>query len=181
MSVLPDFPLFPDPLREDVFEKSKKTCTFCKQARGWIYTSTIYGEGDVGEATCCPWCIADGTAAKQGAFFHDGSIFPVLPGTPQLTAADRELVERRTPGFTTWQDHGWQICCGRACIYLGEADEGDLQGRWAGAVETIFKDDDFPEEEVEEMIEGIVKGGSPAAYVFKCQTCGKLHGFWDCD
>lgn len=178
---LPKFPLFDDPVRENMIEESDESCDFCEEARGAIYTGNIYGEADVSDLICCPWCIADGTAADRGAAFNAGDIYPVLPGTPQLTDEDRDLVEGRTPGFTSWQDHGWQICCGRACIYLGEADASDLRGRWASAISSMFAGDGMNPQEIDEIVDAVTRGGSPCGYVFRCQVCGGLKGLWDCD
>ena len=103
------------------------------------------------------------------------------PSAEQLPPDDAAIVANRTPGFTTWQGNHWMSCCGRACIYLGEADGGDLAGRWADVVPGMFADDDLDEEYVRQTVADIQRGGSPAAYVFQCRTCGKLQGYWDCD
>ena len=178
----PTFPLFLDPVAEGSFEPSDFSCACCNRRRGWIHTCASCGPGD-NERTICPWCIADGSAAaKFDCSFNDATICPFLDTTPQLTASDRELVERRTPGFVSWQDHGWQVCCARACAYIGEADAADLAGRWAAAIPSILsKLKDWPDADKAGLIRNIRKGGSPCAYVFRCQVCGALKGFWDCD
>jgi uncharacterized protein CbrC (UPF0167 family) len=96
-------------------------------------------------------------------------------------ARDRELVEQCTPGFTTWQDYEWLVCCGRACRYVGEAESEDLRGRWQSAVPTLFEGQNLKPERAEEIVDAITKGESPCAYIFQCQVCARLLGFWDCD
>lgn len=113
--------------------------------------------------------------------FNDGTIYPYVPGSPQLSSADHELVEQRTPGFVTWQGNHWLMCCGRACVYLGEAKAGDLQGRWKQAAAAIFESDDLTDSRKVEILSQIGLSASPAAYIFQCQQCRRLLGYWDCD
>lgn len=180
----PTFPLFADPVAEQSFKRSRKKCDCCAKSRGWIYTCSMYGPGD-NDHTLCPWCIADGSAARKfKVSFQQATIFPIAKGSPKLSRSDADLVEHRTPGFVTWQDHGWFICCGRACIYIGEASSKDLAGKWASAVPSMFKGPglkEWSEQDKANLVKSIRRRGSPAAYIFKCQVCSKLQGFWDCD
>lgn len=180
---LPSFPLFPDPVAAGSIEPSPDTCDICGEARGFIYTGPTYGE-DLGEdePAICPWCIADGAAANKGLRFNDSTIYG-LKATTTFSKADAELIEQRTPGFTTWQGNHWLMCCGRPCIYRGEADAEDLLegGRWSSAVPSMFEDEDRDDDEIEEILEDIEQGGSPAAYIFQCQSCRAFKGYWDCD
>ncbi len=179
MEPLPQFPLFRDPVGEESFERSDVVCACCERGRGWVHTCGMFGPGDL-DRPICPWCIADGSAAaKFEGSFNDGTIYPAFKETPQLSKADRELVENRTPGFVTNQGVKWQMCCGRACVYIGEATAADLTGRWKSAVPSILRDcEGWSEEQKAELIASI--GIDPAAYVFECQVCGGLKGFWDC-
>lgn len=178
---LPTFSLFPNPERENVFEHSTESCDLCGKKRGVIYTAGYLSPSEeMEELTICPWCIADGTAGAKGIEFNDSTIYPANESTPQMSDADQELVGQRTPGFVAWQGNHWLMCCGRACVYLGEAHRGDLQGRWASAVKGIFADSDFPQEEIDEIVADIGEG-NPCAYVFQCQICKGLNGFWDSD
>ncbi|MBX3376186.1 MAG: CbrC family protein [Phycisphaeraceae bacterium] len=177
MEALPHFPLFRDPVKEQSFKESDEECECCGRSRGWIYSRSIYVSQGDGDISICPWCIADGSAsAKFDGTFQSAGIHPY--GKNLLSPEDVELVEKRTPGFVTWQDHGWMMCCGIACEYIGEARAEDLRGRWAAAVPSIFSDDSWSEKEIEELVSRM--GTDPAAYVFECRKCGKLLGFWDC-
>ena len=181
MQDLPVFPLFPDPIREKVFEPSREPCAVCGQARGTLYTGPQYGVG--GRINVCPWCIADGSAGKKGRSFNDELRFFDSSLKPLVPADDAVLVNFRTPGYTTWQGNQWLHCCGRAAIYLGEADTEDLRGRWASAVPSLWNDakPGWAEKDKDGFIDRIERGGSPAVYVFKCQVCSKLQAYWDCD
>jgi uncharacterized protein len=99
-----------------------------------------------------------------------------------MSPEDRELVEGRTPGFLTWQDYSWRTCCGRACVYLGQAKAEDIApgGKWHGAMESVraycFE---YSDEEWNFILSG-VPVGAVGIYVFECRVCGGLVGFWDC-
>jgi uncharacterized protein len=177
MEPLPTFPLCPDPLRENVFVESADACDLCHTRRGWMYTGPTYGP--LNDVKICPWCIADGTAESADVSFNVGTIFPYFDSTPQLPADDRSLVEYRTPGFQTWQGNHWLMHCGRACIYLGEADAEDLLGRWSSAVPSMFEGDGWPQDEIDDLVRHVKRSQGPCAYVFQCQICGALRGFWD--
>jgi uncharacterized protein CbrC (UPF0167 family) len=98
-----------------------------------------------------------------------------------MTAEDRLIVEQCTPGFVTWQGYEWLACCGRACVYVGEAESDDLRGRWAGAVPSMFEGQDLRPDRIEEIIDAVTIEGSVCAYVFQCRICRGFRGFWDCD
>jgi len=175
----PEFRLFADPIGEGSFVQSDVACDLCGQMRGWKYAIEV--DYDNPSLTVCPWCIKDGTAGARGYLFNDSEIYPAFQGVSQLTPDEAEEVERRTPGFVTWQGNRWQMCCGRACRYLGEADAEDLQGRWADAVGSLFEHDaDWSEIAKSDLISNIRKANGPCAYIFQCVVCSKHRGYWDC-
>lgn len=181
---LPDFPLFPDPMREGVVEATSEPCSVCHRSRGYVYTSAIYSsKSEADSIRVCPWCIHDGSAAKEGITFNDATIYPCFPDTSQLPPDDAELVEQRTPGFTTWQGNYWLMCCGRACVYRGEVEPGDLASRWASVIPSLFEGQELSEDTQQLILDGleVEDCASPAAYVFECQVCHRLLGYWDCD
>jgi uncharacterized protein CbrC (UPF0167 family) len=174
MDKLPDFPLFADPMRERSFKRTNLACGFCGKARGCVYTGTKNGPNEALQSRpICPWCIADGSASRLGITFHLAS--------RSYSDADKELLESRTPAYSTWQGVEWETCCGRPCVFLGRAEPGDLRGRWAGAVPSIFSGCQLSAERVEQLIDSMDPESSPCAYVFQCQECGKLLGNWDQD
>jgi len=179
-STLPMFELFADPVGEKIFVKQVNACGFCSKARGWLYVGPHYGPGGGDDLAICPWCIHDGIAAAQGITFNDSTIYPDFPSAKQMSSEDKALVEERTPGFETWQGNHWLMCCGRACVYLGEADSTDLLGRWSSAVASLFEDEpDWSAAEKADLVAHVRKGAGPCAYVFQCRICSQLKGFWD--
>ena len=64
-------------------------------------------------ANLCPWCIADGSAARKFGSEFVGDIEGEVP------ASVEEELNLRTPGYLSWHCERWQICCGDACAYLG--------------------------------------------------------------
>src|SRR5580692_9345664 len=71
---LPVFKYHPDPVATGAFKEDRDTpCLGCSRIRGYIYTGPVFTEGSFTlDNHLCPWCIADGTAAKKfGATFND--------------------------------------------------------------------------------------------------------------
>jgi len=116
MMELPVSKYHPDPVATGSVEANDgKPCLCCNRIRGYIYTGPAYSEKFHYLSGClCPWCIADGSAAKRfQAVFTDTGELDGLPG-----AVCVEL-ETRTPGFNGWQQEHWLTCCGDATAYLG--------------------------------------------------------------
>lgn len=175
---LPHFPLFPHPENEGTFEETDLACEICGKHSGVRYAAALYSSSeslDSEETVICPWCISNGSAGAKGLTFNDVST------TSQMTVEDKEIVEQRTPGFVTWQGNHWLACCGRACVFLGEADAADLQGRWAAVVPNMFDGNTLSQEEADEFIRSLAHVAGPGVYVFECQVCHALKGYWDCD
>jgi hypothetical protein len=142
----PVFRHYADPIGDGTIERSDAVCVSCERARGWIATSHLYTAQDV-EDRFCPWCIADGTAAAR----FDGTFNELAGGIP---TERRDLVDRRTPNFPTWQDVVWPVHCGDGAIYLGIPAELP------------------PGVEAEE-------GGD--AHLFRCTRCDAYITHWDMD
>lgn len=181
MSVLPTFELFPDPIREGSFKPSAAACTLCGLARGMEYCGPQYGEWRGPDPTICPWCISDGTASSRGLSFNDATVYPWKPETRQMPHSEKEMVEDRTPGFSTWQGNRWLMCCDRACVYLGQAEAGELEGRYASAVPSMFEGDGYSQTEMDEIVKQVRRNGHVNAYIFRCRVCSSLKAYWDCD
>ncbi len=185
MEKLPEFELFPDPMREGFFESTDKACGVCKRSRGMLYTgprSVInpidgmrrYRSSDRvfdGEFTIaiCPWCIADGSARAVGTEFTQ---------TWNMNDEDRELVEGRTPSYFALQQTSWLTCCDRACIYLGKARPEDLRGRWSSVIPSMLERDGYPSAHCDWIL-GELMSEEAWGYVFQCRVCSKLKGYWD--
>ncbi len=175
MDPLPKFPLFPNPVDEGVIEKSKVTCDFCNQSRGYMYSTNVYRDST--ESVICPWCIADGTGEKHRIQFNDSQV----SAGEQYGTEELGIAVWRTPGISALQANYWLACCGRACIYRGAAGESELKGKWKEAASFLVEDLAVSAEESDSFISDMSRDGSPRAYVFQCQNCKKLLAFSDCD
>ncbi len=115
MSELPAFRFYPGCYADEMFRASTRACAVCGQARGWEYVGATYGRDP--PKNPCPWCIADGSAAKLadcefGAFNDVGETDEAL----------RDEVASRTPKPLSWQDFTWPVSNQGPMIYEGRID-----------------------------------------------------------
>jgi uncharacterized protein CbrC (UPF0167 family) len=126
----------------------------------------------------CPWCIADGSAAKKfGATFNDAGLLDDVPD------AVREELETRTPGFTAWQEEEWLGCCGDAAAYLGMAGAKELRGTFqeaAASVKHVLREDfELSGADLKEFMDNLSTESDPTAYIFRCLHCKKYLSYVD--
>ncbi len=172
---LPKFKYYRDPLVDEIFKLDPDIpCLGCSRIRGYIYTGPVYTEKNfILENHLCPWCIADGTAAKRfGARFNDAGMMD------DVTDEVRGEIEERTPGFESWQDVGWVACCKDAAAFLGEAGSTELKRDFPGAIPAVMEilEDDYgySGKEQKEFFDALTKDDQPTAYVFQCLHCQEL-------
>jgi len=166
---LPEFKYHPDPIATGAVVQSPEKCACCGQARGYVCTSTIYAEEDV--EYICPWCVADGSAAKkfEGTFVDD---YPLIEaGLDEIII--KEVCER-TPCYISWQQEHWETHCNDACEFHGDADIEDLKKLEGAALEKLLKENYYSQDEWKELLTCYKKGGDPAIYKFKCRKCGEV-------
>jgi uncharacterized protein CbrC (UPF0167 family) len=169
---LPAFKYYPDPVADGTVKaEPDKPCLGCSRIRGWIYTGPFYTEKNlILEESLCPWCIANGTAAKKfsATFNYAGTM-------EDVTLAIREEIEQRTPGFYSWQDNGWLACCHDAAAFLGVAGSEELQKNFPKAIPAVKKhlreDYDLSGDDLQEFFDALTKDDQPTAYVFQCLHC----------
>jgi uncharacterized protein len=126
----------------------------------------------------CPWCIADGSAAREFyATFNDTG------ETGGIGDEARREVETRTPGFTAWQQEKWLACCGDAAAFLGAAGAEELKRDHPAAVSVtkqhLRQEYDLSKADADEFFQNLRKDDEPTAYVFVCLHCGKYQVFVD--
>ena len=174
---LPTFTYHPDPIATGSIKPSDAMCVCCNQHRGFIYVCNTYCEEELVEALC-PWCIADGSAAKRfDAIFSDDSPL-VQAGIP---AAVVEEVTRRTPGYTSWQQDEWQCCCGDACEFHGDPSRAHLAAMPQPLEEVISMTRWTPDEWVE-FVRNYQPGKmSVGIYHFICRHCKQARYGVDCN
>ncbi|MBE2314969.1 CbrC family protein [Solirubrobacter sp. CPCC 204708] len=169
---LPEFRFYPDPVSDGTLERATAVCGACERARGWIATSLLYAADVPEDARFCPWCIADGSAAARFNEIEAGA-------APALAA----IVERRTPGFVTWQDWAWVVHCGEPAVYLGQPRAGEFR-QYPDACDDLRAQTsvhDWPPGQVEELIDALDPEASVTGYLFRCDVCGAHLARWDAD
>jgi hypothetical protein len=102
---LPVFRYHADPVETGSIEHKETKCPVCKQKREYVDVGPFFAIEDV--EGICPWCIANGSAAKKydGEFQDSASI-----ESPVEDKFMDELVHR-TPGYMAWQQEQWLIHC----------------------------------------------------------------------
>lgn len=173
---LPLFIYHPDPVATGSVEASETRCLCCGRERGYIYTAPVYAEEELDEQIC-PWCIADGSAARRfGATYTDDH--PLIEaGLPESII---EEVTQRTPGFHSWQAEEWKCCCNDACEYHGNACRDHLLALDGSALEQFLSATKWTPEQWTEFVSDVyAPGGSPAFYRFVCRGCNESKIAWD--
>jgi uncharacterized protein len=171
---LPCFPYHPDPVGTGSVKHSPEACACCGRARGFVYDGPIYSRQQVG--LICPWCIADGSAAERyRATFTDASAPAEVPREVI------ECVERRTPGFTAWQQEQWMFHCGDGAIFLGVVGAVELAA-YPDAVAALREQCErwgWSPQEREAFLKGLAKEGDASAYLFRCRHCDRHIAYAD--
>lgn len=176
---LPTFRYHPDPVSSGVFERLPGACRCCGVDRGWLYASTPHAAEDLHEALC-PWCIADGSAARRfGATFND-----LAWGVPDgVSSSIIDELTHRTPGFSAWQPERWQFHCGDAAAFLAVVGWPELQDHpdAIASIRTEVQSWGWPEDQCQVFLEALDVDGSPTAYLFGCLHCGAHLAYADMD
>lgn len=177
---LPEFRYHPDPVATGVVVRDEDApCLSCNRIRGYIYDGPVMSERFHHLTHClCPWCIADGSAARRfGAEFADSG---TMEGVSQ---AVREEIAQRTPGFFSWQESVWLSCCGDGAEFLGAAGSKELKLQFPEAVKAVrqhLKDDfDLSGADLKEFMDALSKDDQPTAYIFRCRRCREYLAYVD--
>jgi uncharacterized protein CbrC (UPF0167 family) len=163
----PRFKYHPDPLATGAVKASDATCLCCGRTRGFVYTHAPYSRRDDLEGAVCPWCIADGSAARkfQARFVPDAE--DELPA-----AAGRELFER-TPGYLSWQGENWLCHHGDACEFHGDATHEDFNALTETEEALFLEENDFLGDWWADMkIKHDNRASDVGVYRFRCRHCG---------
>ncbi|MBN9633072.1 MAG: CbrC family protein [Actinobacteria bacterium] len=175
----PGFRFHPNAYDLGAFESAAGTCEACGKGRTLRYTGSFYSVDEVGYI--CPWCVADGTAARvfDGEFSDYAGIDGVSPDprVPADVDLDEAMeVSTRTPSYSSWQQEQWRSHCGRPCAFIGDIGASGL---------TDYLDEpDFAADvdgglgwEASLLRTHLSEGGDLAGYLFRCLTCGahRLH------
>jgi len=181
MMSFPKFKYHPDPIATGSIVKSSNICECCDTDRGYIYTGPVYAIEQYAESIC-PWCIADGSAhQKLDVVFTDVQAIGGYGTWESVSDAVIDEIARRTPGFIGWQQEQWWTHCGDAGQFLGRAGKQELVALGIQAIKVIQDSIQLEGSDWEDFFNGLDKDGSPTAYFFRCQKCGTMGGYQDCD
>lgn len=165
----PTFKYHPDPVSTGAIKESSEVCQRCGEAKGYVYSSILYAKEEVG--VICPWCIADGSAAKKfdGMFSDD---YPLL-----AAGVSKEVVSevcKRTPGYNSWQQEVWQTHCGTACEFHGDSEKEELVKLAGESLARFLRAEMIKPDVWINILEHYGKDGNPAIYKFKCPECSEV-------
>ena len=175
---LPKFKYSPNSYRIDVFKEEEGTCSICNQHRKIKYGSSFYSAEE--PEYICPWCIADGSAAKKydGEFNDAAGVETPLgyESDDELKATfDEKIVEvaQRTPSYVSWQQEVWLSHCNEPCAFLDYADS-ELISLILHELEADINNAGYDTDLIKEHLS---KEGSLVGYLFQCLHCGthRLH------
>jgi len=179
----PYFKYHPDPLKTGAIEVSDRKCLCCERARGYVYARSPYsGCGRELDRAICPWCIADGSAAKvfQAQFYQDYE--GENDGGDSLSDSIVDELSYKTPGYDSWQGELWLVHCDDAMVFHGDAStdtligfDGPARDRAQAELPWLFRTPDriggvFGD--WSQLIQGYEPGGDTALYHFRCLHCG---------
>jgi len=175
---LPRFKYHPDPIGTGSIEPTEAVCECCGEARGYAYAGGVYSSQVSEVEAICPWCIANGSAARE----WDATLIDAHDlARANLDASIIEEVTRRTPGYTTWQGDHWLVCCSDACEFHGDAPRDEITALDELGLARLSAESGFLVEDLREIAKGYEPGGSPAFYKFVCRHCGNVKYTGDCD
>lgn len=176
---LPVFRFSPNAYDLGLFEPTAGVCEACKAPRTLRYTSSFYAIDEV--QYICPWCVADGTAARlfNGEFSDYAGIdgIPFDPSEPiTVDEADATEVATRTPSYPSWQQEEWRSHCGRPCAFLGDIGASDLT-QYLGEPDFSADVNGGLGWDPSILHSQLRRGGELAGYLFRCLSCGahRLH------
>lgn len=165
--VLPTFTYHPDPISTGNVEASDTVCRCCGKSQRYIYTGSVYCVEDLRDRLC-PWCIADGSAAERfDAEFADAD--PLIEaGLPSNIV---EEVNRRTPGYSSWQQEVWQTCCHDACEFHGDAKRGELEELAGAPLDRFLTENQIKPADWVHIVKHYQPGGGISVFRFVCRHC----------
>lgn len=170
VSALPAFRYHPDPIASGSVVASAGACRCCAQPRGFLYVGPTYSEAALIDALC-PWCIADGSAARRyDATFVDSEAFDA-----DASEAARHVITECTPGFHSWQGEHWPSCCGEPAAFLAPAGADDIASRFSrleGALLSyIVYELGHSGTAATRLLQALARDHSPTAFIFQCLHC----------
>jgi hypothetical protein len=163
----PRFTYHPDPLATGAVKVSDAPCMCCNRSRGFVYRGSPYSRRNDLDDAICPWCIADGSAARAfDASFVEDSEEELKP------AVQRQLFER-TPGYESWQGEFWLCHHDDACEFHGDATREDLNALTEEEETLFLAQNEFVQDYWTDLkADHDRRASSIGIYKFRCRHCG---------
>ncbi|MDM5154669.1 CbrC family protein [Bacillus sp. DX1.1] len=168
--ILPVFKYNKNPLGLLVIREANEICPVCHKKTGYVYDGPFYTTFDEEETeNICPWCIADGSAAKKfdGEFNYDGEHMKVH------NEAYTDELFYRTPGYFSWQESYWLNHCNDYCTIIDEVGWKEieyLENELQDDIEHIVKRMRMTKEDFKRQL---YRKGHFTGYLFQCVHCNK--------
>jgi uncharacterized protein len=163
---LPVFKYVNDPLESKIIKEERCKCEVCGKKVDYIYDGPFFAIEEV--ESICPWCIADGSAAKK----YDGEFIGRASCEKVNSQELKEELCTRTPSYSGWQQEQWPSHCGDFCSFINYVrweDVDHLQEDLQDDIKKIMED--FGGLSLEEFKKGLNSGGI-YGYLFRCLSCG---------
>lgn len=141
-----------------------------------MFVGTLYCIDEIEDV--CPWCIADGSAARK----WDATFNNVDGATERVPKQVLDEIRLRTPNFETWQDYNWLFSDNDALVFVGEVDGKALlaesnDSKIEACLSALSKwNFGSP---VEDVLPHVKIGGQPAVYLFRDRDTGFYRAFSD--
>lgn len=124
-SDLPYFPYHRDPVASKSVRESDEPCECCGKARGIMYNGSIYSKKE--PDNICPWCIADGSAArKYNGDFFDAAFVDEDFNNVEVAQKYYTEIFGKTIGFATYNPIGWWVHCDQPAEYVTRNEPYDM-------------------------------------------------------
>ncbi len=123
MTDKPHFRFNPGAYERGTFEASDAECAACGRPCVWRYVGIVYTEG--AQPIVCARCIADGGLSRVAGDYclHD------MEFEDDVDADLADEVDKRTPGFSTFNAFSWPVRHGEPLAFVGHGDDLALKGK----------------------------------------------------
>ena len=172
---LPTFKYHPNPVATGMFIESRTLCPVCSRERPFKYVGPFYSKVKVNGI--CPWCIADGSAARN---FH-GQFQDSSTVEAPITRARLEELIYRTPGYGGWQQEEWLSHCNEPCAFINYVGWNEIESLVEKLQDDLARISAEYRMSIEHLSRRMANGGPLQGYLFKCVNCGKFRLHVDSD
>jgi uncharacterized protein CbrC (UPF0167 family) len=175
---LPRFRYHPDPVATGMLvAREDFVCPVCSRSRPYAYVGPYVSDsfGFENGDEICPWCIADGSAARGLNATFTTALYLSRQAQAEMSPEARAELEQRTPSFVCVQQERWLDHHGEAAAYLGEVGLDrflELPPAAQFAVRECVGDDPRAAMRPTDFVQRLrADGDGPTVYLFRCLHC----------